>query len=100
MPNEVDNLQSSLNKLSLRKPESSPGSRGDQRQSSTSVPGVQNPSTRKMHAGDFEDVRIIGRGAFAEVKVVRKKDDGSIYAMKVMKKREMVKKNQVSALLY
>ena len=49
-----------------------------------------------MCADDFEDVKIIGRGAFAEVKVVRKKDDGQIFAMKVMKKVEMLKKNQVS----
>jgi serine/threonine kinase 38 len=51
---------------------------------------------KKMCADDFEDVKIIGRGAFAEVKVVRKKDDGQIFAMKVMKKVEMLKKNQVS----
>lgn len=56
---------------------------------------TSDPRRRKMCANDFEDVGIIGRGAFAEVKVVRKKDDGKIYAMKVMSKNEMVKKKQV-----
>jgi serine/threonine protein kinase len=35
-------------------------------------------------------------GAFGEVRVCRKKDDGKVFAMKIMKKTEMVKKNQVA----
>jgi serine/threonine kinase 38 len=50
---------------------------------------------KKMTAAEFEDVAIIGRGAFAEVKVVRKRDDGKVYAMKVMNKKEMLRKKQV-----
>lgn len=38
---------------------------------------------------------VIGRGAFGEVRVVRKKDTGEIYAMKKLKKSEMVKMGQV-----
>jgi len=45
---------------------------------------------------DFEKIKVIGRGAFGEVRVCRKKDINDIYAMKVMKKSEMVKKNQVA----
>ena len=59
---------------------------------------TSDPRRRKMSAFDFEDVGIIGRGAFAEVKVVRKKDDGKIYAMKVMSKNEMVRKKQVCSI--
>jgi serine/threonine protein kinase len=33
---------------------------------------------------------------FGEVRVVKKKTDGNVYAMKVMKKTEMLKKNQVA----
>lgn len=54
------------------------------------------PAKKKMSLADFEDVAIIGRGAFAEVKVVRKKDDKKIYAMKIMSKKEMLRKKQVS----
>ena len=35
-------------------------------------------------------------GAFGEVRVCRKKDTKQVYAMKVMKKNEMLKKNQVA----
>lgn len=50
---------------------------------------------KKMSVNDFETLTIIGRGAFGEVRVCRKKDDKKIYAMKIMKKSEMLKKNQV-----
>lgn len=50
---------------------------------------------KKLTPFDFEDVAIIGRGAFAEVRVVKKVDTGKIYAMKIMSKAEMVKKKQV-----
>ena len=49
---------------------------------------------KKMSVNDFETLTIIGRGAFGEVRVCRKKDDKKIYAMKIMKKSEMLKKNQ------
>ena len=45
----------------------------------------------------IQTLTIIGRGAFGEVRVCRKKDDKKIYAMKIMKKSEMLKKNQVRA---
>ena len=51
---------------------------------------------RKMNVDDFELLTIIGRGAFGEVRVARKKDTKQVYAMKIMKKSEMVKKNQVA----
>jgi len=37
-----------------------------------------------------------GRGAFGEVWVCRKKDTNQVYAMKIMRKKEMLKKNQVA----
>lgn len=50
---------------------------------------------KKLHISDFESIAIIGRGAFGEVRVVRKKNTKEVFAMKVMKKAEMIKKNQV-----
>lgn len=38
---------------------------------------------------------IIGRGAFGEVRVCRWKENGQIVAVKKMKKKEMIYKNQV-----
>lgn len=56
---------------------------------------AQKPQKKLGHS-DFEKLTIIGRGAFGEVRVCRKKDDKQVYAMKVMKKSEMLKKNQVA----
>lgn len=50
---------------------------------------------KRMSTKDFETVVVIGKGAFGEVRLVRKKDDKKVYAMKVMNKSEMLKKNQV-----
>jgi len=52
---------------------------------------------KKLGINDFDNVAIIGRGAFGEVRVVRKKDkERKVFAMKIMKKTEMLKKNQVA----
>jgi len=51
---------------------------------------------KKLSIADFQKISVIGRGAFGEVRVCRKKDDGLVFAMKIMKKEEMLKKNQVA----
>ena len=51
---------------------------------------------RKFKPEDFELKRIIGRGAFGEVRVVERKDTKDIFAMKTIRKSEMLKKNQVA----
>ena len=50
---------------------------------------------RKMSVEAFEQLDIIGRGAFGEVRVVKEKDTGNVYAMKKLRKSEMVSKGQV-----
>ena len=40
-------------------------------------------------------LKVVGKGSYGKVLLVRKKDDDSIYAMKVLKKKYMRKKNQV-----
>ncbi|KAK7261019.1 hypothetical protein RIF29_27322 [Crotalaria pallida] len=49
----------------------------------------------KICVDDFELLTIIGRGAFGEVRLCREKKSGNIYAMKKLKKSEMLKKGQV-----
>ena len=45
---------------------------------------------------DFEMLKVIGRGSFGKVMQVRKKGgDGSIYAMKILKKKAIIQRNQV-----
>jgi serine/threonine kinase 38 len=50
---------------------------------------------KKMKITDFESLALIGRGAFGEVRLVRLIRTGDVYALKIMLKRQMVKKNQV-----
>ncbi|KAI3855579.1 hypothetical protein MKX03_006617 [Papaver bracteatum] len=49
----------------------------------------------KICVDDFELLTIIGRGAFGEVRLCREKSSGNIYAMKKLKKSEMVRRGQV-----
>eukprot|EP00033_Pygsuia_biforma_P000912 GCRY01001052.1.p1 GENE.GCRY01001052.1~~GCRY01001052.1.p1 ORF type:complete len:460 (+),score=116.18 GCRY01001052.1:190-1569(+) len=51
---------------------------------------------QKMSERDFETIKIIGRGAFGEVRLVRKTATQEIFAMKKLKKSEMLKKEQVA----
>eukprot|EP00808_Paulinella_micropora_P028158 g48717.t1 len=51
---------------------------------------------KRVKKEDFQKHKTIGRGAFGEVQVVEKKDDHDIFAMKILKKTEMLKKNQVA----
>lgn len=62
---------------------------------------IQKETRKKITPADFESLTVIGRGAFGEVRLVRrkgKKEDpttGQIFALKSMKKEMMVIKNQV-----
>jgi serine/threonine protein kinase len=46
---------------------------------------------RRINFHDFEPIKIIGRGAFGTVDLVRRKTSGQVYAMKTLSKFEMVK---------
>ena len=39
--------------------------------------------------------RVLGKGAFAKVLLVQKEDSGTMYAMKVLKKHHVARKNQI-----
>ncbi|KAI3898604.1 hypothetical protein MKW98_000717 [Papaver atlanticum] len=49
----------------------------------------------KMGADDFELLTMIGKGAFGEVRVCREKTTSHVYAMKKLKKSEMLRRGQV-----
>ncbi|KAI8053003.1 serine/threonine-protein kinase orb6 [Syncephalis plumigaleata] len=53
---------------------------------------------RRIRLGldDFTTVKVIGKGAFGEVRLVQKSDTGKIYAMKTLRKAEMFKKDQLA----
>ncbi|XP_012980912.1 myotonin-protein kinase isoform X4 [Mesocricetus auratus] len=50
----------------------------------------------RLRRDDFEILKVIGRGAFSEVAVVKMKQTGQVYAMKIMNKWDMLKRGEVS----
>lgn len=56
---------------------------------------LNRKARKKVTPYDFEPLHIIGRGAFGEVRICRHKETGEVVAMKKMRKKEMLKKNQV-----
>lgn len=48
-----------------------------------------------MSIDDFAIKKVIGKGSYGKVLLVVKDDDKKIYAMKVLKKKNMIKRNQV-----
>ncbi|KAI3460230.1 hypothetical protein Pfo_016893 [Paulownia fortunei] len=49
----------------------------------------------KVGIDDFEQLTVIGKGAFGEVRLCRAKNTGEIFAMKKLKKSEMLSRGQV-----
>lgn len=48
-----------------------------------------------MNVGDFELRKVIGRGHFGEVHLVKEKQTGDVYAMKIIKKADTLAKQNV-----
>jgi serine/threonine-protein kinase RIM15 len=60
--------------------------------------GVSAPQARAVPPSvkDFEIIKPISKGAFGSVYLAKKRSTGDYYAMKVLKKADMVAKNQVT----
>ncbi|XP_013359813.1 PREDICTED: rho-associated protein kinase 2 isoform X2 [Chinchilla lanigera] len=50
----------------------------------------------QMKAEDYDVVKVIGRGAFGEVQLVRHKASQNVYAMKLLSKFEMIKRSDAA----
>jgi serine/threonine protein kinase len=48
---------------------------------------------------DFEMISVIGKGSYGKVMLVKKRDTGQLYALKVLKKAEIIRRNQVEHTL-
>lgn len=53
----------------------------------------------RLHRDDFETLKIIGRGAFGEVAVVKLKKTDEVYAMKLLNKWEMLKRAETACFV-
>lgn len=49
------------------------------------------PTRTKIGPESFTTLKLIGKGSYAKVTLVKKIDDGKVYAMKILKKKRMKK---------
>lgn len=62
----------------------------------TNEPCVFSKNDQKVGVADFDLLAVIGKGSFGKVMQVKKKDDGEIYAMKVLRKDAIIARKQVA----
>jgi serine/threonine-protein kinase RIM15 len=112
----VQNLEASQQMSPLSSPLELPGTRRSHRRHSTINP-VLSPITQPISAGpvsprlpsatplsratptsikDFEVIKPISKGAFGSVFLAKKKATGDYFAIKVLKKADMIAKNQIT----
>ncbi|CAB4065179.1 ROCK1 [Lepeophtheirus salmonis] len=53
----------------------------------------ESVSKLRIKPSDFTFIKVIGRGAFGEVQLVRNKSNRQVYAMKLLSKYEMIKRS-------
>lgn len=53
------------------------------------------PAEHPVGLADFELLTVVGKGSFGKVIQVRKKDNGKIYAMKVLNKKTILERNEL-----
>ncbi|KAI8923825.1 kinase-like domain-containing protein [Entophlyctis helioformis] len=56
-------------------------------------------SNAEVKPSDFSKIRLIGKGDVGRVYLVRKQDDDRLFAMKVLSKKEMIKRNKIRRVL-
>lgn len=54
-----------------------------------------NSTRRKINLDSFQIIRVIGKGSFGKVFLVREKASGNLFALKVLKKEYIIRKKQV-----
>lgn len=62
--------------------------------------GGSDRPTPKVNVEDFDLLKVLGKGSFGKVMMVRKKDTQAIYAMKTLRKAALIKRNQVCGIAF
>lgn len=61
----------------------------------TNDPSIKKVTDDKLTIDDFTVIKVVGKGSYGKVLLVKKNDDNTTLAMKVLKKKHMIKRNQV-----
>ena len=56
---------------------------------------VMSGSQPQVSAADFETLSVLGRGTYGKVMLVRRRETDTLYAMKVLHKADILKRNQL-----
>lgn len=52
-----------------------------------------------MNPADFTTLKLVGQGNFGQVKVVKEKTTGEVYALKIIRKKDVLSRQEVSLSL-
>jgi len=55
----------------------------------------QQKKTGNVSKKDFQMLSVVGKGSYGKVFLVKKNTNGELYALKVLKKAEISKRNQI-----
>jgi serine/threonine protein kinase len=58
-------------------------------------PELSQQNNKPLTVEDFELLKVLGKGSFGKVMLVRYRGDGQLYAMKTLRKAALVKRNQL-----
>lgn len=95
------------NKLAKEKERAAEEAAGTKTESGSASPASTSESAQhgdyshfsnKLTITDFDLLKVLGKGSFGKVMLVKKKDDpsGELYAMKTLRKAALVKRNQLA----
>lgn len=62
------------------------------------LPASGGSSSDKISLNDFTVLKVLGRGSFGKVLLAEKKDNRVLYALKVLRKADIIAKEQVEHL--
>ncbi|KRX00795.1 Protein kinase-like domain [Pseudocohnilembus persalinus] len=89
--------QNNNNQKNIANKQNSQGSNKSGNSDSTDTENINlgNLQNNNVNFESFKIQKLLGRGAFGKVFLVKKKDDGKIYALKALKKKQLILKKQL-----
>jgi len=89
-------------KLLKNKPEQVPEGSAKLSQDASKDPAMQESAqnkNKKINLSHFDRKRVLGRGSFGKVYLVQKKSNGKLYALKTLKKEEVLSRGHIENAL-